>query len=430
MNKQITIFPLFFLIISTTFQYGYFSLPGLTAVLISFVFLMLLFFRNKFTANILQKQSETLPLIFIIIYTLFIFFSGGIYQERTTASFALLLIPLALFPLVLTFAVKLPDTVSLLKNRFKILLFFALFLRFLIIMASPSPRIDTFVILKEAPQAFLSGRNPYETVYSKIYQNVEPNYYSYWPASFLLEVPFVTFFSDPRILFIIADIGAALLLYHLGKRTKEAQLYSLIYLFRPNSNFIIEQSWLTPLAFFLVALSLLLSIKKRYSFSGIIWGLLVGLKPDYLLAVPFLWFLTHGNRKAILLFLFTVGVVVLPFLFTRPNEFINQTILLYLLPGEKIPIPIHLSLNLNTLFYHIFGRDLPFLLPGAVFAIFFTGVLYHLKLNNTGKTVILGMTVTFFCFYLLFRQAFINYYYFVTGLLILWLVYKTANHQR
>lgn len=435
MSKQITIFPLFFLIIATTFQYGFFSLPGLLLICTAFIFLLFIFFQKKLLTLAIDKNTEILFFTFIIVYILFMFFSGGIYQERAGASLALTLIPIAIFTLILTYGFKIRQIESIIRYRYIIILFFALFLRVLMLIASPAPKIDTFFILKEAPQALLSGFSPYAIRYSKVYQNVEPDYYSYWPASFLLEVPFVTLFSDPRMLFVFADIGAALLLYLLGKKTRPAELLSLIYLFRPNSLFIIEQSWLTPLAFFFIVLSFYLVSRMKVNAAAIVWGLLVGLKPDYVLAIPFFWFLTRFDKKALLIFLITLAIIVLPFFLLDPNKFITQTLLLYLLPFDKIPIPIHLSLNLNTLYYQFFASDLPIFVPSILFATLFFTVFYLLykryqvskETKDVENNIILGMTIIFFGVYLLFRQAFINYYYFITGLYIMWMVIKIKN---
>ncbi len=427
--------PLFFLIIATTFNYGFFSLAGIAVIITAFIFLFYLFLNNVSYTYSGQKSTETITQFFLIIYCIFLFFTNGIYEERRQISFALTLIPICILPLIFSYLMNSKIIMHIAKYRFRILLFSALLLRILILFASPSPRIDTFFILKEAPQALLSGFSPYDTRFSKVYQNVEPNYYSYWPASFLLEVPFVTLFSDPRVLFVFADIGAAILLYILGNKSRIAELLSLVYLFRPNSLFIIEQSWLTPLAFFFAVLSFYLVSRKKINLSAIIWGLLVGLKPDYVLAIPFLWFLTEFDKKALFIFLSTIAIIVFPFLFLNPDKFITQSLLLYFLPFDKIPIPIHLSLNLNTLYYNFFAKDLPIFVPGILFGFLFSAVFFKLyKRYRESKitaeienNIVLGMTIVFFGVYIIFRQAFINYYYFVTGLYILWLVTVLKN---
>ena len=169
--------------------------------------------------------------------------------------------------------------------------------------------------------------------------------------------------------------------------------------------------------------------------SAIIWGLLVGLKPDYIIAVPFLWFLTGFDKKALIIFLTAVAIIVLPFFLLHPDKFLTQTVFLYLLPFDKIPIPIHLSLNLNTLYYRFFANDLPIFVSVILIAILFSSLFYRLfkryqesKMTvKTENNIILGMAVAFFGVYFIFRMAFINYYYFVTGLYILWLVIVLKN---
>ena len=69
-------------------------------------------------------------------------------------------------------------------------LIYAFFLRMLMLIGSPSPGIDVFIILKEAPLKLLQGINPYRTLYTAVFPGVVPDYYGYWPASFFFTLPF------------------------------------------------------------------------------------------------------------------------------------------------------------------------------------------------------------------------------------------------
>ncbi|MBI4990590.1 hypothetical protein HZB96_00680, partial [Candidatus Gottesmanbacteria bacterium] len=199
---------LFLSIIITTFNRGFFSFPALVMVLSILAILVKLFLKSP-------KQAFRIPLpflqlLFVVVYSLFMFFSGGIYQGDNLASYLLYFLPLVSFPLVLTYILDLRNFSSrVLKYRFYFLLLLALTVRILIIIASPRPVIDVFTILKESPFVFLSGQNPYDTVYSPVYPGVATDYYPYWPASFILQIPFVYIFGDPRILLGFADILVA-----------------------------------------------------------------------------------------------------------------------------------------------------------------------------------------------------------------------------
>lgn len=131
------------------------------------------------------------------------------------------------------------------------------------IIASPTPLIDTYFVQKEAPLALLHGSDPYSFSYTRVYSAALKNTYGYWPVSIILQLPFVVIFHDPRILHILTDMGSALLIYFIGKRTKIGEVLALLYLFRPNSNFVIEQSWLTPTLFFFSSLLVFIILKSQ-----------------------------------------------------------------------------------------------------------------------------------------------------------------------
>lgn len=393
-----------------------------------------------------MEKNQTLSfrlysLLFIIIYVLFLFHAGGIYQTVYIPTLLLSILPLLFFPLVLTYLSDPPPFKKKeLKTRFYCLLLLAAFLRIIMIIASPLPVIDVFTILKEAPYVFLSGTSPYSAVYSPVYANVSTNYYPYWPVSFILQTPFIFLFSDPRVLLIIADLGSALFLYIIGKKTFMAEVLTLIYLFRPNSNFILEQSWLTPLTFFFILAGYYFVGQKRNYLSGIFIGMLVGIQPVFVVVAAFFSFLSEKLFKFITGIILVLVTLVAPFLWWDRTNFIDKTILVYFKDPKFLPtIPIYLSLNLNTFVHSVLGIDTPLVISMGLLIILFLSlgkVLYSLykKMTvspplNYHSITLCALTIFFLGFYLLFRQAFINYYYLVTNLLILWQVIRWKSYS-
>ena len=428
--RGLLICALFFSILITTFHFGFFSWAGF-AVLLGL--LGILFFLFFFPYSFLEEKknlSSSLPCCFILVYSLFLFGSTGIYQTEFFSSSLLSFLPALLFPLVLTYGL-LSSSLSQngKKNRFRFLLIAALVFRLLIIIASPKPIIDVFTILKEAPLALFSGTNPYNTVFSQVYKGVETNYYAYWPASFILEAPFVFLFGDPRLLLVMADIGSAILLFLLGRKSEQTEVLSLLYLFRPNALFIIEQSWLTPLVFFLTLLSFYFVEHKKEFLAGITLGVLTGVQPLYSIVALFLFPRFKNLKKGIASYILTISSLVAPFFLWNPAQFIEKTVFVYFKPLSSIPtIPVHLSLNLNTAFFTLTGRDIPFIfsfillltLTVLIFSRLFS--LYKFRESMFGTHLTLALCLFFFSFYFLFRQSFINYYYLATGFLLLWFV--------
>ncbi len=424
--NNLPILLLFLSIIVTTFNRGFFSFPAITIVGSIFIILFYLFIKN---VKIVFKRTDILhwQFLFVAVFSLFLFFSGGIYQTENFASILLYFLPILSFPIVLTYILE-PKSFPLLtlKTRFYFLFGLAILLRILIIIASPSPIIDVFTILKEAPLVFLTGGNPYDHIYSPVYSGVITDYFPYFPVAFLSQVPFAALFGDPRILFIISDILAAVGLFLLGKKTFIAQILVLIYLFRPNSNFILEQSWVTPLSYLLLILTIFALQTKKQFLLGIITGVMTALQPLYAILVPFFLNFVANWKKTLFSFFLAFIFLVMPFFLKNPFKFLDKTIFVYFKPENLIPtIPIHLSLNISTAFYTLAGFDIPQFASLILISILLIFILYRLYIKRKAKDIryiLLGLNLFFYGFFLLFRQAFINYYYFAGSLIILWLI--------
>ena len=376
---------------------------------------------------------DILSLLLFTTYILFLYFSGGIYQEKTFPSFLLTIFPIVLFPLILAFLLS--QSYPQLKQKvFWILLCSVVIIRILMVVSSPRPIIDVFTQLKEGPMALLSFQNPYTAVFSKVYTGVVSDYYNYWPVSLVLELPFVALFSDPRILLIIADIFNALILVVMGKKKPVAYILSLVYLFRPNSNFVIEQSFLSSLELFFLYLAFYVwdrnkILKKRDLFLGFILGLLIGIKQIYMAMLFFFMPFSTNVKKLLIGFLTVFVAIILPFIIWDIKSFWADTIGFFLNIYEVKPnIPIYRSLNLNTLYFFLTGNNISFLASFFFLLLFICLFLYRLKIfmrdktardKNSQEFILLGVILFYLSFYLFLSHAFINYYFVVSGLIIL-----------
>jgi len=418
----------FLSIIPATFNRGFFSPASLALVLFLLFVLTVINYGDNFKISRRNLQSG-LGLIFIGVYLLFLFFNGGIYQKLLIPTMLIHILPLIFIPAVFSFEViKLRLTSE--KFRFFSLISLAFILRILMIIATPEPAIDVFYMLKEAPIRLLSGINPYEAVYSPVYAGVKADYFTYFPGAFLLQIPFVLIFTDPRVLLVFSDIAGGLLLYLVGRKTITAQIIALIYLFRPNSLFIIEQSWLTPLVFFFLASATYLmkyGKEKAERLTAVVLALLASIQPQFIVSLPF--FLAGITKRINFLIIFSIILlsVILPFFLINPAAFINDAVLFFFRPSRQMfSVPVYLSLNLNTPYHFLTGRDIPIFITGAIFILITVLLLLKLYKKNYHKSglkagIVLANCILYLSFFLLLKFSFINYYYLTSGLVLLYL---------
>lgn len=424
MSQYFLLVPLLLGTIITTFNAGFFSWQGLFVLLMMYGLLAYCFYRRN-EKGITLPGLSSLTLLTVAIASYFIYFSAGIYQTNTGASYALLAFSMLVWILIPSYALVL-HPIKPVKYRFEVLLGLALLLRLLMIAASPAPVIDIFTMFKESAQAFLTAQNPYEIAYSEVYPDVTTRF-NYWPFAFIAQAPFVLLFHDPRMLLGLADIAAAYLLYWLGRKSWAGELLVIIYLFRPNALFIIEQSWSVPLEFLLLAGVAASAHKERLS--GILLALLTAVKPVFfLLVMPAAIRFRQRQNKMLLAFVLALAVVIIPFFWWSPAGFIKNAVLLNVqkqVAGVTTGAPTtRTALNLDTLYYRLTGNDLPALVMPVV-SLAALILVYeelrrrpHIKLSDA----VLGMTLIFLSFCLFYKGAYINFYYLAADLVILWVV--------
>ena len=412
------------------FNRGFFSFTSLFLVISLLGVLIYLYLKPERPDN--ENDTNALFLLVLVSYILFLYTPSGIYQSRLVPAMLINFLSLIFFPVLVMLIFSNKQIMR--KRIYFLFLILAGVLRILIIISSPNPSIDVFTILKEAPIKLLNGINPYTSIYSQVYPGVTTDYYPYFPYSFLIELPWILIFKDPRILLSISDVLAAFLIYLIGRKSYFSELLSLIYLFRPHSLFIIEQSWLTPLLFLLTELLIIALVHSKNRLIGIILALISGIQPLFLIYLPITFSLWKRKLTTFYYFIFFLAAAVLPFFIWQPQSFIDRSISVYFKPLSEIKtIPVHLSLNINTAIFILTGRDLPSLLTLAViFSVF--GILFLQAYKNLPKKherqisrfLLLGV-IFFYFFYLLFRQSFINYYYYAGSILILWLALKNRD---
>ena len=401
---------------------GFYAYQPFLVLFFNFIIFWFLLFSKNRTLTLVNKFNfeQVVLVVFLVNNLLYVLLFGGIYLITDTATTIIKF----LLPLILILsAIYLFDfgkvQSRVLKLNFSALILLGILGRILILIASPAPKIDVYDMLKYGPTYFLKGKNPYSEMYPQRYQGVVPNYYTYFPLSLPIFLPADFLFRDPRVTYLVSDLVVAFLLFKILDKARTKLGYSkyllpLIFFYHPSGSFILEQSWMEPLILMILVVFVYMEIflKNLRRFSFLMLGLFLGVKQSMLILLPFFVFFSQVRKSTIFKSLALVFISVLPFLIWSYRDFYNDTVKFFIV----LP-PRYDSLVLNSFTHDIFGKDLPkqlmYLLWLIVFGISFT------KKFTTWSKFITVLSFLLFGFYIFNKQAFIHYYYFVSGLFLL-----------
>jgi len=354
------------------------------------------------------KEDSRFPQWGIVcILFLSAYYYGGLYQEPVSKFIGQ----------IFFFSFCIYVFVQIYKKReiaSHICIIFFLLLSLLTIYGSPNPTVDTFVILKEAPQKLLSGHNPYDSVYSKVYKDIEPNYFSYLPLSIIYFLPFVYFLDDPRYGLIVAMLGTYFLLNRLQKKnSSQKYLYSSLFLFAPRSFYMLEHAYLDTLIFFLFVWGLYLYGKGKNRLFSFVISTFFLLKQNIIILLPLFFNKIIRERENIFLFLAPFLSIVFFFVW-NPQSFIKNIITINQ-PNSLImqTSPFQMTITVPNILFQLFHPSISMMqyifIFCALVALFITMlVLLHKKINVQGKIILILFFGYFFSYH-----AFFNSYYLV-----------------
>ncbi len=373
-------------------------------------------------------------LVLILFMALSMALYGGLYQNNSLGLVSLSK-TLLMFSLLISLAYfvdtsKISHFKFFFKSKFWLLILIALFLRLIMIWSSPSPLIDVFGIQKIAPKAIVEGNNPYSLIYHFPWQSEPLDVYSYGPFNIVLNFPAVLVLNDPRYIQLISELGVALLIYFILKKShygsKFSEMLPLIFLFNPRALFILEQAWVDPVLVFLVVLfAFFLFVLERESVAFVVLGLAIATKQYAIFLLPFLLIGGFLKLRNFLLSLGTTVVISLPFLIWNAKDFLRDVVLFNL----TIQKSRYDSLSLNTSFHNSTGSDIPKLL---VVVLELLALFYLLRIQKRlkGSFVIFNTGVFALFTFLLYRLAFIHYYYFAGSMIFLSLVFMVYEDRK
>lgn len=359
--------------------------------------------------------SQILPYLFYPLLIYSALYYGGLYQKPESVFWMRPLILIFIFVFYFTSKWRAQNRIPI----FGVILLFYIIVAVVTIVNSPRPACDCFVMLKEAPQKLMMGKNPYATTYTQVYANVRPDYFDYLPFSFIYSLPFVYLFGDPRIGIITAVVLTVIILQKFLSRWPKDMfnLYALTFLFLPRSFYMLEHMYQDTIIFFFFVLFLYALQKKKNGLAMTALSLFFSIKQHLFILLPAFLFQKNirklfMTRKIILFFLpFTL---ILIFFLIDPYHFLKNT-LLFFNPTTQ-PAPINVSLSFPTFVKAlILIKNITLIhIASALLFVGFYLIVIGRRIDLTYKIFIIMFLFDFFMY-----NSFYNHYYFIAQFLML-----------
>jgi hypothetical protein len=312
------------------------------------------------------------------------------------------------------------------RRRFVALILLAVALRVLMLSSCPSPKIDVFVSQTAAGSGLLDGKNVYTMKLPSPYEGeptgLIPNY-GYPPSVIYCNCISWLLFKDVRGLWVVFDVLAAVLMYFLARRfnpgekgTRLCQLLPLTFLFLPRSLFVIEESWTEPLVVVsLAGFALAAASARRPALSGALLGLWLSSKQYVVLAIPMVWKLRRW-RAVTWICAVAVGLaLVLPFAIWDFAA-MKSNIYDFFVKSQGRPD----ALSVYGLLLALRIRLPPAVTGCVVGALWIGGIAWFTwKMPRNLAGMLFATAGMWIFFFLLGKQAFMNYFYMVAFTLLL-----------
>jgi hypothetical protein len=308
-------------------------------------------------------------------------------------------------------------------------------LRVLTLVISPHPRIDVWVNGNHGVDTLLAGGNPYTAAYPDIYRGrygYAPAF-SYGPAYLYWVTPFRAWLGDVRYGTIAADLVTAALLLAIGRKgrldPRVSWTAAMVWLANPVSLFVLEQAWIDPILIVGAAGVTVAALHERWRLVGALLGFVSCAKQYGVLVVAFalVWILRHYRRMILRVgTMLAAAVLVLfgPFVWLDAGAFLRSTILAYIDFAPRRD-----AFSLTSWLLVTYGVQLP---QGLLLGLYGTAAgtaalwLWLARRPDLRDWAVILPIVYGFVF-LLGKVAFCNYYYFVSFLVMNYVLLEAAG---
>ncbi|MEP6776584.1 MAG: hypothetical protein ABJA50_13395, partial [Chloroflexota bacterium] len=298
--------------------------------------------------------------------------------------------------------------------------------------------IDVQVFLHDGAVGLLHGHNPYSMTYPDIYSTrltklfYGPEVVSagritygfpYLPAILFVAIP-GQLLGDVRYSQLIAMLVTALVLRQLAT-DRVGRAAAILSVVAPMSILMLYGAWTEPALVALLACLVLALERRRHAFLAVLLGLFLVSKQYVVVVIPVLWLIRQWlTRRVILIGLGLATAVTVPFFLIDPPAFWGAIVEFQLVQPFRAD-----SLSLLVSSVNRFGWPPPWtyaVLPLAGGGL--TAIALAFRAPRTPAAFAAGVGLTLLVTILLSKQAFMNYYFLVSGALLISVV-AWPTHQ-
>jgi hypothetical protein len=298
-----------------------------------------------------------------------------------------------------------------------------------LILASPKPFIDVWYFQQRAAELLLHGQNPWAADYTNIY--ARDDYIGsallshgrvlsspYPPLSLLLSVPGYLA-GDVRWSLLASVAGAAALMVAAARRLglprgHFSELGAVALLFHARSFFLLEQAWTEPFVALGAAGCIWALAGQRPDVQATAVGVFLSVKQYGLLWLPALWRPARIGARTLAGAIALSATIALPFFVWNPHALWRGVV------AFQFEQPFRPdSLSALAMFAR-FSGTVPWQGLGVVAAVAVALVCaIRAPTDRAGSAAAAALSgaATYLTFFVLEKQAFFNYYWFVCALL-------------
>ncbi len=312
------------------------------------------------------------------------------------------------------------------RARFCLLVAAAIVVRILILYSSPQAivyeRTDVFSIQTDVARAFFQeGKNGYTLKFPAPVHDLGAAAKDYGlpypPTAVYPPMAFWYVFGDVRTAWIACDLTAALMIYLLARRMRPGrsrfhELVTAAFLFLPRSLYVLENGWTEPLiAAALGGLALALATARGPLLTGCLMGVWLTSKQYVVLAIPLLIRLRRASMNAWLWAAVAAIALTMPFIIWDFSALVSKTLLFFFeSPGRADSLSVYGAMARS-------GVELPAWVSLGIWLLAVGWLTWKMPRSLAGW--LFSMATSWLIFFLLGKQAFINYFYFISFTLLL-----------